>query len=441
MRFHTSAAALLALACALDVHAAGFDCKAASTPSERTICADPALRQLDASLASAYANALAAAADPRDLRQQQRAWLRERERCGADKRCLRTHHETRIAALVQPGQDDMDALDTLRRAVEATRRNDAALALEKTLAGLAIKSGMTSFSNEEDPHDPGGDARFPRQRPAGVGDAEWRALLASRIDGGGEHGRADYTLLDIDGDGRRDLVIDTYTGGTGLFRSVRTLRQAGGKFVAPGASPEGAHLYEMGERGGNHGADWIRLHGRVYLAFRESQYGMDQLSLLRPWHGHGQVPRLTLRYRYRLAVPALQARGERPAVRLAPALHRALNDAVTRAVVLAARTSPSAATPICPLPANAPDDVREAGSAYGLAHYTFEGVADVAVRVGSQCYIGQLRDWFGAYAAEDGLAAEICMRKPEEPVSSEEQCYTVHGPREITGIAAGTGPF
>lgn len=81
-------------------------------------------------------------------------------------------------------------------------------------------------------------AHFPTKRPPGVTSDEWRALLASGIDGGGENGSASYTLMDINGDGQRDLIIDTYSGGTGLFSYVGALRREGGKFAgADGLCP------------------------------------------------------------------------------------------------------------------------------------------------------------------------------------------------------------
>lgn len=453
MRIPTPAAALLALACIFDTQAAGFDCKAAASASERAICADAGLRQLDARLADAYAKALAASmVASADLRQEQRNWLNERDGCAADIRCLTTQYEQRIAALGMPDQADMEALEALRQAVEAARRTDPEFPLEKALASLKFNAGKTSFYNEEDPDNPSAPARFPRKRPQGVSDAEWRALLASRIESGGENGRANYMLLDLDGDGQRDLVIDAYTGGTGLFNSISALRQSGGRFSVPGArqgaakqefddEPEGSHLYAIGGRGGNQAAEWVRLRGRVYAVYRDSQYGVDQVSLLRPWRGNGRVPRLTIRYRYRLSVPAVQAIGERPASRLAPALHRALNEAVAQAAILADKTPAQPAQPICPVAADAPEDVRDDSFSYGPGHYTIETVADVPVWIGKQCYLGQLRDWFGGYDAKEGLGAQLCMRKPGVPEPSEDECYAVQGPRTVVRMDAGVGLY
>lgn len=453
MRARFPGIALLALAGLLDARAAGFDCKAAATPTERAICADATLRQRDAALAQAYAKALAASPDLRaELRQQQRDWLTARNGCAADTPCLAKQYDQRIAALGVPDKADLEALDELRQALESLRKTDPELPLDKLIGKLAIVSGSTDFTNEEDEHDPSAEPRFPRKRPDGVSEAEWRALLASKVEGGGENGRASYTLMDIDGDGLRDLVIDSYTGGTGLFSTISVLRQAGGRFSVPGAgsapttpaspdAPDASYMYSLNGRGGNQAAEWIRLRGRVYAMYRDSQYGVDDLYLLRPWHGSGQVPRLRIRYRYRLSVPALQQEEGRAATRLPPALHGALNKAVASAAALGNEQAVARTTPICPLPAGASEDMREANFSYGTGHYTIEEIADVPVQVGTQCYIGRLRDWFGGYTPKSGLDAQICIRKPEDPAPPEETCYTVEGPRTVVGITAGMGPF
>lgn len=345
---------------------------------------------------------------------------------------------------------DMAALAALRQAVEAARRSDPALPFETVVKRLAFKPASASFANEPDPDNAFEPARFPRKRPHGVSAAEWRALLASHIDGGGENGMANYTLLDLNGDGRRDLVIDSYTGGTGLFQTISVLRQQGNRFVIPGAGPaaglalssdgmDASSLYTVNGRGGNQSGAFIRLRGQVYAAYRDSQYGVDNIYLLRPWRRSGQVPRLTIRYRYQLSVPIIQDRYERAPMRLTPELHQALETAARQAALRADAAPPATAMPICPIAADADEETRATSTGYGPGHYSFETVADVAVHVGSQCYIGQLKDWFGGYDGKHGLMAQLCIRKPENVDLAEEECYTVQGPRSVVAIEAGVG--
>ena len=83
--------------------AAGIDCTRAATATERTICSDTELRSLDASVASDFADALAATQGGarQALLAQQRSWLRQRDHgCkGDDSACLRSRYHARRDAL------------------------------------------------------------------------------------------------------------------------------------------------------------------------------------------------------------------------------------------------------------------------------------------------------------------------------------------------------
>ncbi|WP_109154864.1 lysozyme inhibitor LprI family protein [Azospirillum sp. TSO5] len=62
-----------------------FDCKAAATPVEKAICADPKLADADREIADAYKTLqdLSGTADRERLRTEQRAWLAQRNQCAA----------------------------------------------------------------------------------------------------------------------------------------------------------------------------------------------------------------------------------------------------------------------------------------------------------------------------------------------------------------------
>lgn len=77
-------------------------CPRARSTVERSICADPGLRRLDAAVAAEYGAVRAAThgATRRALLAQQRAWLRTRDRCPADDPgCLATRYAERRDAL------------------------------------------------------------------------------------------------------------------------------------------------------------------------------------------------------------------------------------------------------------------------------------------------------------------------------------------------------
>lgn len=98
---------LLALPTAAAAAAAGFPCSKAATPTEKAICADPALSALDGRLAATYRAALErlSGASPEEgaagaaVKADQRVWLRERDSCGADAACLRRAYDGRMAVL------------------------------------------------------------------------------------------------------------------------------------------------------------------------------------------------------------------------------------------------------------------------------------------------------------------------------------------------------
>ncbi len=83
--------------------AASFDCAKASTKVEKMICADVELSKLDGKLGKSYSNALelftsSVLASEDGLKQQQRKWLKERNKC-ASKECLKTQYQEQIALL------------------------------------------------------------------------------------------------------------------------------------------------------------------------------------------------------------------------------------------------------------------------------------------------------------------------------------------------------
>lgn len=237
--------------------------------------------------------------------------------------------------------------------------------------------------------------------------AEWKALTASRITDAAETGLSSYTLQDLDGDGQRDLIVNTYAGGTGLFTYVETWRRDGERFVKRSVEPESS-LFYLNDRGANQSADWINLRGRTYAAYRNSEYGADRLYLLNPLKINVQVPTVTVRYRYDLDVPALQHKDDgKSTFQLEPDLHRALN----QAVAIVNETAATSKEPLCPIP---PTGAGENDYySYGPASYTIEKVADLPVFIGKDCYIGALIDWFGNYSEKNGLFAQLALRKPD----------------------------
>jgi len=96
----------LALMLPAAASAASFDCKKASTATEKAICADPAVSRLDEQVAEAFRAAQghwAAGNWGAFIRSEQRWWLKDRDRiCKADRACLQRDYELRLMLLKKP---------------------------------------------------------------------------------------------------------------------------------------------------------------------------------------------------------------------------------------------------------------------------------------------------------------------------------------------------
>jgi uncharacterized protein YecT (DUF1311 family) len=89
---------LLSLGFASVGQAASFDCNKATTETEIAICADPELSALDELMGQAYRLAKTSAdwMTPQELRNSQKAWLQQRNRCSENFDCLRSSYVQRL---------------------------------------------------------------------------------------------------------------------------------------------------------------------------------------------------------------------------------------------------------------------------------------------------------------------------------------------------------
>jgi uncharacterized protein len=95
-----------AFAASFPAHAADYaplDCAKASSAAERTICANYALGQDEARMATLFgiATSLVAMGQRGDIRDAQRQWLTRRDVCGSDVSCLASAYRTRIGELTK----------------------------------------------------------------------------------------------------------------------------------------------------------------------------------------------------------------------------------------------------------------------------------------------------------------------------------------------------
>ncbi|MEK8034977.1 lysozyme inhibitor LprI family protein [Ideonella sp. DXS29W] len=426
------AAGLLGLSTALAVaEPTGIACDVAKGDAEKAICADPRLRAGDRQIAETLAQLRRAPhADKAQLASEQRQWLKQRDACGADVGCLLSRHserneslavQWRVASSYHPDAIDKAAAEALRRSIDKRMSTNAEFALERALDDVAWTSPTTRFANEIPASEGGDEAKwhesaFPTVRPAGVTPDEWSALVGSGVEGGGENGLASYTLIDLDDDGDRDLVVDSFVGGTGIWTQVSFSEFREGRFVSPSKPVQ----FSLNGRGANQGYRWIALNGRAYAAYINGQYGFDTVYLLRPFVAAGAVPAIRVDYEYRFEVPRRQETPDRPPVELDESTATDLNQAVgvlNHTVGDDLLTSEPRA--ICPTKATQ-EDAAEPETSYGPGHYTYDVVADFPVWLSGECHIGRAVNWFGAYYADRGLLAMLWVRRPHQPGETRE---------------------
>ena len=97
-------ALLMALASALPAAAADYaplDCAKASTATEKAICASYGLGQAEARMATLYqwASSFVAMGQRGIIQDQQAAFIKKREACGADVKCIWSAYSIRIEQL------------------------------------------------------------------------------------------------------------------------------------------------------------------------------------------------------------------------------------------------------------------------------------------------------------------------------------------------------
>nr|WP_207196896.1 lysozyme inhibitor LprI family protein [Pseudomonas sp. TH08] len=426
--------------------AAGMDCTKAANVVENTICASKELHELDAQMGMVYRGLMKASVQTQpELKRSQRQWLDTRNECAEDVSCLDQHYRERLqllqaawkaAVVFKPNDIDKQVMDDLQQRIQAMSKKDPEFALERTLASLSIKSPLTTFYAESDDGQYSEKTHFPKSSPKGVTQSEWKAMQASNLDADTELGQTTFNLLDLDGDGQRDLIVQTYTGGTGLFSFFETYRRDGDRLTRRTAalgqeSGIGSSLYSISDRGANQSVNWISIRGKVYAAYRDSSYGVDNVYLLSPWQANHLVPKLTIHYRYQLSIPRIQPDDEhKTTYKLKPDLHRALAQGLA---TVGEETSDSGQErkPMCPIPPSTTD--REEYYGYGAGYYAIEQVADFPVIIGSECFIARLNNWFGTYSAKDGLYAQVTLRKPG--AIDQERDYKVNGRRRMTTIS------
>lgn len=426
--------------------ASGMDCTKAASAVEKAICADKPLYELDVQMGATYRKLMKAAPAQAEVKKAQRQWLRERDQCGEEVSCLSQRYQDRLQVLhaqwidaeaYKPDDIDKQVMEDLQQRIREMSKENPEFALERALNSLTLGSIGSSFSAELDEDE---QPLFPTTIPKDVTQDEWKALQASDIKGAAESGQTSYTLMDLDGDGQRDLIVETYSGGTGMFHYTETWRRSDGRFIRRTAEfvPQNSNdsvLFYTNDRGANQAVYLIGARGKIYFAYRNGSYGEDQVYLLNPLKVNRQVPTVSVRYDYQLTVPHTQyIEDSDKAYELEPSLQKVLAKAVTGLDANAGMTGQQK-KPLCPIPQSAKDIEEYYG--YGASYYAIEPVADFPVIIGDDCYVARLINWFGTYDEKNGLPAVLLMRKPES--EDPQRSYSVNGRRHITQVSTSVG--
>ncbi len=134
--------------------AASFDCAKAASPTEKLICGDDDLSNLDEALHDAYVKVLGQSPDKQKTRAEQRQWLNGTLSACNDVKCLQEAYQKRLAELVSAGYPDT--------ASEAAPAGDGSSSRETFLHIVCSpKTGVISM-------EPGITAeQLPRAAPSG----------------------------------------------------------------------------------------------------------------------------------------------------------------------------------------------------------------------------------------------------------------------------------
>ncbi len=350
---------------------------------------------------------------------------------------------TFVSQVIPRQQKEADnlALRTLYNAVLKAQKSDPELSLNKVAEQFPLTGHITDFTLTY-----ADDTLVSTSKPSpDISDDEWQAFLRSSISADSENGKVSFTLIDLDGDGKRDLIIDSYVGGTGLFSYTGVLRRGDNDFAAvDGSDSDNGDDFDAGVPGAlflsmaaglTNGTTGSKSTVRCMPCGTTASLAKIISTCCARTSTASQTPAVTVRYRYTLN-SIRSPEKDQPLTPLSDSdkvdLLRSLE--VMQGSLLKDKPVSDNDAPICPIPPGTSAD--EADNYYsGVAiNYIYETVAYIPVWLNGKCYIGTIFSHHGAY--RHGVDAEITLSSPRE---DEEVIgdYIISGLRHVIAITSG----
>lgn len=267
-----------------------------------------------------------------------------------------------------------------------------------------------------------------------------------------------FSWLDVDGDGQRDLLVAIYASNSQieavLKRTGKTFGDIGHVFEELWYMHDADEIFAWDCKGCDEDAVWVRINGRVYRAFRNGGFGINEVFLLRPLKGNIEAPRIVVKYGYSVKVvydksgmfPQNDPRRWQEELLFPYTVQnrRSLQAATTKILELLKGQSKSPfrkkSSALCPIPKGTPKGDWSTYTQYAEESYPAE-VVDFPIWVERICYIARLIS-MPLYTREDGIFAHLLVRKADANLSLSDSdwdtdTFRVIGRRYVVGIDSG----
>ncbi len=260
----------------------------------------------------------------------------------------------------------------------------------------------------------------------------WTAEIHSNYHS--ENGNFQFSLIDLNEDGERDLVIRNYIGGTGLYSQVSFFRYAtdNNNFTAVEPMNKNEDFgFSINDRGGDQDVYLLKINNKSYIGYRDSYYVIDKFTLYRlnslqadktPLH------ELQIYYRYTHQAIPDENTAESQNINFSPK-NRQLIPSINRyfATHKLIRNNPKQAVKRCPIPKQAEKKLKKEGYSNkeiktiwpwnGPGHYTFETPVDFPIYIQNTCYSARIINYLGGGSISSRYKISCTLQLTDSPLN------------------------